>query len=66
MCPKNGGGNQVIAYTDADRLKPEDLAEKASALFLPEGKNSFPSRLNEMNKWICDTTGVAVFVYLEP
>ena len=45
--PKNGGRNRFIAYTDADKLKPEDLVEKASALFLPEGKSSF----------VCNRTG---------
>ena len=65
MSQKNGGGNWFIACTDADRLKLEDLMEKASALFFLEGKNSFVSHLNEMNKWIsslnCDTTGVDIF-----
>ena len=39
----------------------KDLAEKACALFFPNGKNSFASHLEEMNTWICDTTEVAIF-----
>ena len=42
-------------------LTLEDLAEKACALFFPNGKNSFASHLEEMNTWICDTTEVAIF-----
>ena len=58
---KNGGRNFFIAYTDTEPLTLEDLAEKACALFFPNGKNSFASHLEEMNMWICDTTEVAIF-----
>lgn len=58
---KNGGRNFFIAYTDKEPLTLEDLAEKACALFFPNGKNSFASHLEEMNTWICDTTEVAIF-----
>ncbi|PFX27866.1 hypothetical protein AWC38_SpisGene7419 [Stylophora pistillata] len=58
---KNGGGNRLITYTDADPLKMKELVERACALFFPGGKNSFAGHIDEMNKWICDTTWVAIF-----
>ena len=58
---KNGGGNRFITYTDADPLKMEELVDRACALFFPGGKNNFAGHIDEMNKWICDTTGVAIF-----
>ena len=45
---KNGGRNFFIAYTDTEPLMPKDLAEKACALFFPNGKNSFASHLEEV------------------
>ncbi|XP_022806613.1 uncharacterized protein LOC111343696 [Stylophora pistillata] len=60
-CQKNGGGNRFIAYTDADPLKMEEIVERACALFFPGGKKNFAGHIDEMNKWICDTTGVAIF-----
>ena len=35
--------------------------ERACALFFPGGKNNFAGHIEEMNKWICDATGVAIF-----
>ncbi|PFX23934.1 hypothetical protein AWC38_SpisGene11474 [Stylophora pistillata] len=58
---KNGGGNCFITYTGTDPLKMEELVERACALFFAGGKNSFAGHIDEMNKWICDTTGVAIF-----
>ena len=62
---KNGGGNRFIAYTNDDPPSLEEIMEKASALFFPGGKSVFAGHLDEMNRWICDTTGVAIFDFLE-
>ena len=61
---KNGGGNRFIAYTDTEPLTLEDLTEKTCALFFPNGNNIFAGRLEEMNKWICDTTEGAILNFL--
>ena len=58
---KNGGGNRFIPYTDEEPLKLENLTEKARALFFPDGENKFAGRIQEMNTWICNASGVAVF-----
>ena len=58
---KNGGGNRFIPYTDEEPLKLETLTEKARALFFPDGENNFAGRIQEMNTWICNASGVAVF-----
>ena len=58
---KNGSGNRFITYTDADPLKMEELVNRACALFFPGGKNIFAGHIDERNKWICETTGVAIF-----
>jgi len=39
----------------------ETLTEKARTLFFPDGENSFAGRIQEMNTWICNASGVAVF-----
>ena len=39
----------------------ETLTEKARALFFPDGENKFAGRIQEMNTWICNASGVAVF-----
>jgi len=57
---KNGGGNRFISYTDEEPLKLETLTEKARTLFFSDGENSFAGRIQEMNTWICDASGVAV------
>ena len=58
---KNGGGNRFIPYTDEEPLKLETLTEKARALFFPDGENNFAGRIHEMNTWICNASGVAIF-----
>ena len=58
---KNGGGNRCILYTDEEPLKLETLAEKVRVLFFPDGENNFAGRIQEMNTWICNASGVAVF-----
>lgn len=58
---KNGGGNRFIAYTDVEPPSLEELMEKASALFFPGENNVFAGHLDKMNRWICNTTGVAIF-----
>ena len=58
---KNGGGNRFIPYTDEEPLTLETLTEKARALFFPDGENNFAGGIQEMNTWICNASGVAVF-----
>ena len=58
---KNGGGNGFIPYIDEEPLRLETLTEKVRALFFPDGDNNFAGRIQEMNTWICNTSGVAVF-----
>ena len=58
---KNGGGNRFIPYTDEEPLTLETLTQKARALFFPDGENNFAGRIQEMNTWICNASGVAVF-----
>ena len=58
---KNGGGNRFIPNTDEEPIKLESLTEKARALFFPDGKNNFAGRVQEMNTWICNASGVAIF-----
>ncbi|XP_067026126.1 uncharacterized protein [Acropora muricata] len=58
---KNGGGNRFITYTDEEPIKLETLTEKARTLFFPDGKNNFAGRIQEMNTWICNASGVAIF-----
>ena len=49
----------LIADTDAGPLKLEDLMNKACsrAVFLPDGRNSFAGRVEDLNTWICNTIG---------
>ena len=49
-----------ISYTDEEPLKLETLTEKVRALFFRDGENNFAGRVQEMNTWICNTSGVAV------
>ena len=59
---KNGGGNRLIPYTDKEPLKLETrLTEKVRALFFPDGENNFAGRTQEINMWISNASGVAVF-----
>ena len=58
---KNGGQNRFIPYTDKEPIKLETLTEKARALFFTDGKNNFAGRTQEMNTWICYTSGVTIF-----
>ena len=58
---KNGGGNRFIPYTDEEPITLETLPEKARTLFFPDGKNNFAGRIQEMNTWICNASGVAIF-----
>ena len=58
---KNGAGNRFIPYTDEEPIKLETLTEKARALFFPDGKNNFAGPIQEMNTWICNASGVAIF-----
>lgn len=63
---KNGGGNRFIPYTDEEPLtgcRLETLTEKACALFFPDGKNYFSGHIQEMNTWICNASGVAIFYF---
>ena len=53
---KNGGGNRFVAYSALEPPTVEDLKEKASALFFPDGKNDFAGSVDDMLLDICDTT----------
>ena len=57
----DGGGNCFIPYTDEEPITTETLTEKARTLFFPDGKNNFAGRIQEMNTWICNASGVAIF-----
>ena len=38
---KNGGGNRFVAYTASEPPTVEEVKQKATALFFPDGKSAF-------------------------
>lgn len=57
---KNGGGNRFVAYTASEPPTVEELKQKATALFFPDGKSAFAGSVDDMLLDICDTTQTAI------
>ena len=57
---KNGGGNRYVAYTASEPPTVEELKQKATALFFPDGKSAFAGSVDDMLLDICDTTKTAI------
>ena len=57
---KKGGGNRFVAYTASEPPTVEELKQKATALFFPDGKSAFAGSVDDMLLDICDTTQTAI------
>ena len=57
---KNGGGNRFVAYTASEPPTVEEVKQKATALFFPDGKSAFAGSVDDMLLDICDTTQMAI------
>jgi len=57
---KNGDGNRFVAYTASEPPTIEELKQKATALFFPDGKSAFADSVDDMLLDICDTTQAAI------
>ena len=57
---KNGGGNRFVAYHASEPPTVEELKQKATALFFPDGKSAFAGSVDDMLLDICDTTQSAI------
>ena len=57
---KKGGGNRFVAYTASEPPTVEELKQKATVLFFPDGKSAFAGSVDDMLLDICDTTQTAI------
>jgi len=57
---KNCGGNRFVAYTASEPSTVEELKQKATTLFFPDGKSAFAGPVDDMLLDICDTTQTAI------
>ena len=60
---KNGGGNRFVTYCGLEPPTMEELKQKASALFFPDGKSTFAGLLDDMFLDICDSSQTAIFEF---
>ena len=45
---RNGGGNRFVAYTALEPPTVEEVKQKATALFFPDGKSAFAGSVDDM------------------
>ena len=57
---RNGGGNRFVAYTALEPPTVEEVKQKATALFFPDGKSAFAGSVDDMLLDICDATQMAI------
>jgi len=59
---KNGDGNWFVAYTASEPPTVEELKQKATALFFPDGKSASAGSVHDMLLDICDTITQTVII----
>ncbi len=56
-------GTALLQYSGLDPPTVQEVKQKASALFFPDGKSAFAGLVDDMLLDICDTTQTAIIEF---
>ena len=60
---KNGGGNRFVTYGGLEPPTAQELKQKASALFFPDGRSAFAGPVDDMLLDMCDATQTPIIKF---